>query len=297
MSPRLRVLVNPNAGRGRGLAPLASVRAELRRLGAEHVVVSTQSLAHAREEARAAAEREETVVAVGGDGFCGALAAELAGTPSALAFVPSGRGNDFARKLGVPKETVAAARLAVQGTVRSVDMGVANGTPFLGIASVGVDSDTQRYVESMRLVQGELVYFLAAVRAVARWRSARFTVTVDGRRSELSGYSVSVANSGIYGGGMRLVPHAEIDDGRLDAITIADYSKLRFFALFLTVFRGGHVNASPISFQSGVEVVVSADRPFVVYADGEPITDLPVTVRVLPATLRVVAPATGGGVP
>jgi YegS/Rv2252/BmrU family lipid kinase len=286
-----RLLVNPAASSGRAIESVHPVRDELARMGVRHVCVLTESLDHARAEAAAARERGECVIALGGDGLVGAVAGALRGSTSALALVPSGRGNDFARKLGLPRDPRAAVRLAVEGEERLVDTGEVNGAPFVGIASVGVDSATQAYVERARLVRGRLVYLMAAVRAVAAWRHATFSVTVDGRRHEVTGYSVGVANSGIYGGGMRLVPHADIEDGRLDVITIARFPKLAFFPVFLTVFRGGHVRAPAVSFERGQRVEVGADRSFAVYADGELIAWLPAVVTIHPRSLRVIAPA------
>jgi YegS/Rv2252/BmrU family lipid kinase len=283
-------MVNPAAAWGRALRSLASVEAELRRLGAAYAVVRTESLEHARSEARAAAESGEAVIALGGDGLVGAVAGGLRGTESPLAVVPSGRGNDFARKLGIPRDAVRAARLAVEGTERVVDMGTVDGTPFVGIASVGVDSDTQAHVDGALGHGGRLVYLLAALRALMSWEHARFTVRVDGVSHSFSGYSVSVANSGVYGGGMRLVPHADLEDGQLDVITIAAFPKALFVPLFLTVFRGGHVRAPAVRFLAGGRVEVEADRPFAVYADGERVGALPATVEVSPRCLRVIAP-------
>ena len=115
-------------------------------------------------------------------------------------------------------------------------------------------------------------------------------MTVDGEARDIAGYSVSVANSPRYGGGMRLVPHADIADGRLDVITIERFPKLGFLRVFPRVFRGGHVGHPAVHFFKGHTVELRADRPFVVWADGEPIARLPATVGVLPRCLRVVAP-------
>ena len=283
-------MVNPAAAWGRAVDELAPVEAELRRLGAAYAVVRTESLEHARSEARAAAEAGEVVIAVGGDGLVGATAGALLDRRGALALVPAGRGNDFARKLGVPRDSTRAARLAVQGPERILDMGTVDGRPFVGIASVGVDSDTQAHVGTALGHGGRLVYLVAALRALASWRHARFSVTVDGARRSFTGYSVSVANSGVYGGGMRLVPHADLEDGRLDVITIGAFPKALFVPLFLTVFRGGHVRARAVRFDSGRRVELDADRPFMIYADGEPVGALPATVEVRPRCLRVIAP-------
>jgi YegS/Rv2252/BmrU family lipid kinase len=272
------------------MSTLPAVETELTHLGIPHRVVDTQSVEHAREEARTAAEQGETVVAVGGDGLVGSLAGALRGKAGALAIVPSGRGNDFARVLKIPTEPREAARVAVDGAERVVDLGLANGRPFVGIASLGFDSDANRIANEAKLVKGNLVYLYAALRALAGWKHARFRVTVDGREHEVVGYSVAVGNSKAYGGGMFVFPHAKLDDGLLDIVTVAEHGKLRWLATVPKVFKGTHVDSPYGKFDTGELVKVVADRPFTVYADGDPIAELPLEVTVDKASLRVIVP-------
>jgi YegS/Rv2252/BmrU family lipid kinase len=287
----LAVLVNPAAAGGRASAAVAPVRAELDRLGARYRVVETRSADHAREEAAAAAERGEAVAGLGGDGLVGVLAGVLCGAEVPLAVLPRGRGNDLARVLGIPTEPAAAARVAVQGRERLIDVAEAGGRSFVGIASCGIDSDANRIANEAKLVRGNLVYLYAGLRAIAEWRDARFEVTVDGERRTFTGCSVVVANSKAYGGGMYAVPHAELDDGRLDVLITTSSPKLALVRLLLKAFHGSHVVDPVLRFMRGREVEVSADRPFEVYADGDPIADLPVRIRVAERVLRVMVPA------
>jgi YegS/Rv2252/BmrU family lipid kinase len=287
---RLALFANPAAAGGRAMSALPAVETELTHLGVSHRVVDTSSVDHAREEARAAAEQGETVVAVGGDGLVGSLAGALRGRAGALAIVPSGRGNDFARVLKIPTEPREAARVAVDGRERVVDLGVANGRAFVGIASLGFDSDANRIANEAKLVKGNLVYLYAALRALAGWKHARFRVTVDGREREVVGYSVAVGNSKAYGGGMFVFPHAKLDDGLLDIVTVAEHGKLRWLAAVPKVFKGTHVDSPYGKFETGEVVQVVADRPFTVYADGDPIAELPLEVTVDKASLRVIVP-------
>jgi YegS/Rv2252/BmrU family lipid kinase len=291
MARRLAVIVNPSAGSGRALEALPRIRDELGRTGADFRVVETNSADHAREEGRAARERGDTVGALGGDGLVGTLAGVLCGGESPLAVLPGGRGNDLARVLGIPTEPEAAARVAVEGVERAIDVPEVDGRSYVGIASCGFDSDANRIANEARFVRGNLVYVYAALRALAAWRHATFEVTVDGERHSVTGYSVIVANSKAYGGGMYVVPHAELDDGRLDVMLSGASSKLHFLRSLPKLFSGSHVDDPNIRFIRGREVAISADRPFVVYADGDPIGELPVRIRVAREALRVLVPA------
>ena len=287
----LAVLVNPAAAGGRALDALPEVRAELDRLGVEYRVVETDSPEHARSLARAAADAGETVASLGGDGLVSLVASELCGTEARLAVLPGGRGNDFARVLGIPREPAAAARVAVEGVERPVDVAEANGRTFVGIASLGIDSDANRIANEARVVKGNLVYLYAAVRALIEWKGATFEVVVDGEHHSFRGCSIAVANSKAYGGGMYAVPHAQLDDGLLDVLVTTEAPKPTLLRLTLKAFTGSHVTHPALRFLRGREVEVRSDRPFDVYADGDPVAELPVRIRVAERVLRVMVPA------
>jgi len=291
VSRRFALLVNPAAAGGRALRALPAVHAELDLLAAPHRTVTTRSVEHARQEAARAAESGETVLALGGDGLLRPLAGALRGTESALALVPCGRGNDFARVLEIPEEAGAATRVAVHGPERLLDVADVDGTPFVGIASFGFDSDANRIANETQLIKGSAVYLYATLRALAAWKPARFTVSVDGERHELLGYSVAVGNSKAYGGGMFMLPEAELDDGLLDVMLSKRASKLRFLRELPKVFKGAHLDSHYVEFLRGAVVEVASDRPFVIYADGDPIGATPATVRVESRCLRVVVPS------
>src|SRR5689334_6623633 len=163
---------------------------------------------HARELARGAAERGEIAAAMGGDGLTGAVASELRDGAGVLAVLPGGRGNDFARKLGIDADPVAACANIANGRERQIDLACVDGRCYLGILSAGLDSDANELANATKLKLGTAIYAYAALRALAGWKPAHWTVTVDGERREFDGYSVAVANSGVFGSGMYLVPHA-----------------------------------------------------------------------------------------
>ena len=285
------LIVNPHAGGGRALRLLPGVEAALRSQGRPFRVVETMSMQHARQLAREACDEGDIVAAMGGDGIVGAVAGELRDRQGLLAVIPGGRGNDFARKLDIPFDPVEAVKLLETGAERSVDLALANGTVYLGILSAGIDSDVSRIALETRLKLGTFVYTYGVLRAIARWKPAAWKVTIDGESLDYPGYSVAVANSGVFGGGMFLAPDASLEDGKLDVVLIRQQSRLRYLRGLPRVFNGSHLKDPAISLHQGCEITFEADRPFTAYADGDPIGDLPLTVQVLPGALRVVAPA------
>jgi YegS/Rv2252/BmrU family lipid kinase len=288
---RFALMVNPAAGGGRALEALPQVHATLDSLGAQHRTVTTRSIDHAYEEAMAAAAEGETLVALGGDGLLRPLAGALKGTGSALAIVPCGRGNDLARVLGIPEDPNQAARIAVEGDERLLDVANVEGTPFMGIASFGFDSDANRIANEAKLVKGNAVYLYALLRTLVTWKPATFTVTVDGEPHRMTGYTVAVGNSKVYGGGMYILPQAELDDGKLDVMLAKRASKLRCMWDVPKLFKGSHTNLDYMEFLRGEVIEVSSDRPFVIYADGDPIGATPAIMRVERRCLRVITPS------
>jgi YegS/Rv2252/BmrU family lipid kinase len=290
LSRRFALLVNPASAGGKALKALPAVHEALDRLQAPHRTVTTRSTEHAAEEAARAATQGETVAALSGDGLLRPLAGALKGTPAALAVIPCGRGNDLARVLGIPSDPTEAAELAVQGPEKLIDVANVDGTPYVGIASLGFDSDANRIANEAKLVRGNAVYLYAALRALAAWKPAAFTVTVDGERHDVSGYSVAVGNSKAYGGGMIVLPEAELDDGMLDVLISKDTSKLNFLRGVFQTFKAAHVDSPNAQFLRGATIEVSSDRPFVIYGDGDPIGTTPATMRVEHRCLRVIVP-------
>jgi YegS/Rv2252/BmrU family lipid kinase len=286
---RFAILMNPASAGGKPLRVLPGLQRELDAAGAEHRVVQTRDMAHAIHAAREASGRGEVVVALGGDGLVGKLAGALRdSTP--LGVVPAGRGNDFARALGIPEDVAGATRVLLDGVRKAFDLGEANGNPFACIAAMGYESEANRIANEAKLVRGNLVYAYAGIRALLAWKPAHFTVRLDGREHRFVGYSVAAANTGYHGGGMHLAPDADPSDGLLDVVMVEDGPKLRYIGNLPRVFKGTHVKDKTVSVHRAHEVEITADRPFDVYADGDPLTTLPATIRLVRGGLSVIVP-------
>jgi YegS/Rv2252/BmrU family lipid kinase len=288
---RIAVIANPSAGAGRARRRIAEVERALASQGLTYRVDWTRSLEHAAELARGAADAGEVAAAFGGDGLVAAVTGALKHSDGVVGVLPGGRGNDLARVLGIPREPAAACAVLASGTVRPLDLGEVGERTFVGIASCGFDSEANRIANESRLVRGSLVYAYAALRALLRWRPATFSVRLDGGDPHsLTGYTVAAANSPAYGGGMLLAPDASLEDGMLDVVLVGHVPKGRFLRLLPTVFKGAHVRQRNVAVLRAAEVRIDADRPFTLYADGDPIAPLPVTVRALPAAVKVLVP-------
>jgi len=318
------LIVNPAAGGGKALRLVNTVTAALDEAGAAYLVSQSASLDSARDLADAAARRGDVVVAVGGDGMAGALAGPVSAADGIYGIIPAGRGNDFALVLGVPAGPAAAARVLARGQVRTMDLigvGVPGESETIAALSVylGLPSVAGEIANRSRLLRGPVGYPVAALRALARWKPAAFRVEPAGQPAGQDGqpdgqdgipdgqdgipdgafaaYAVVVANCAYFGGGMKVAPTAEIDDGILDVITMRHGPRLAFIRVLLRIKDGTHVTLPRIGLGRAAEVTVTVDRAMLAAADGEALpgaaplpAGMPLRIRVLPRALRVIAP-------
>ncbi|MBQ0826348.1 diacylglycerol kinase family protein [Streptomyces tagetis] len=285
-------VVNPTAGGATAAAALLRVARPLREAGAGLETEYSRSLDHARDLARRAGERGRVVLAVGGDGMAGGIGGALSGTGTPLGLVPAGRGNDFARALGLPAEPAALAAILLRAEPRPVDTievtsAVHDRAVVLGSVYAGVDALANHHANRSRLLRGTASYYAGALRAVTTWRTTRYRVTVDGQEHAFAGYTVVAANSGYYGSDRHIAPAARVDDGLLEVVMIHHAPRRLFFALMNELGTGAHVHRPQVRVVRGRQVRIEADRPVPYGADGEVEAAVPVTARVLPGALRV----------
>jgi diacylglycerol kinase (ATP) len=291
------VVANPTSGRGKGARFIPKVDALLRSLGVNHRMAICAGPEDPERLACQAAEGGAAIVtALGGDGQVGQCVNGLIGTESALAVIPTGTGNDFARHLGLdPKNPLKATELLASPVTRSIDVvRVKTAGPerhFINVGGTGFDSEVNERANRITWPKGRSKYVYSVFATLARFSPGRFRVTVDGREHFLPGMMIAVGNGASYGGGMKVTPEARSDDGILDLCVIGEVSKFEFVKTFPKVFSGKHVTHPKVTMLRGREIDISAERPFEVYGDGERLGSLPATFTVVPGALRVVVPA------
>ena len=258
--------------------------------------------------------RPRVVVSVGGDGMLSSLAGLVSAAGGTLGVVPAGRGNDFARMLGLPTDPASVAALLLDGQVRSVDL-VSLTLPgaaarlVAGSVYSGVDARAGEIVDRAHRLPRKAQYPYAALRALATYSPARFRVSVDGVERDYSAASVVVANSAYYGSGMKIAPAAAVSDGVLDIVVIEAAGRLALMRSLPKVYDGAHVDLPDVTVLTGKRVELRADpsrlasshlrtgapRPVPVGGDGEPLgrlpglADEPALVEVRPGALAVIA--------
>ena len=164
-------------------------------------------------------------MAVGGDGTVNEVVNGIAGLDVELAVIPRGTGWDFVRTYRIPRKLEAAVEVALRGRTRVIDLGRAHYLGWDGAerercsrtsSSAGMSGAiAKRANETSKALGGKVSYAWATFSVFSRWRNGEVTVRVDGEEHRGRMHDVIVANGGYLGGGMKMLPEAEPDDGRL----------------------------------------------------------------------------------
>ena len=305
------VIFNPAAGRGRGRKRIEIYR----RLLAEHIDEVTFAVTTRPGEERELADQaiEEgynIIVAVGGDGTWGNVADRLADSRRknlALALLPNGTGNDFARNLGYdPSNPKQAVLTLAAGHIRAVDMGrvetlsAAENKPhvmeqrnFLNLIGFGFDVAVIDAAANARFLRGELLYKITALQQLFRFQGTRVSITGDqGEARDRLHLMLTISNGCFFGGGFQIAPDATVQDGRLHACCIQDAPALTRLKLFNKAERGLHVGSAQVEILTDTRFRLEFDQPprFEMDGDVRQAADNTVEVSVLPQVLQVVAP-------
>lgn len=289
--------MNPAASFGRNRAVGPAVVERLVHAGYEVSMLREANFELLRRETESAfGQGTDALVVVGGDGMVSLGVNLVAQTGVPLGIVAAGTGNDLARGLGLPYDDPAAATdalvAALERPTRRIDAGVVRHgelrTWFACVVSTGFDAVVNERANRMTRPRGPSRYTLALLGELATFRPRTYAITIDGVRREQKAMLVSVANNASLGGGMRIVPHAELADGLLDVFIVHPLSRAGLLAVFPKVFRGEHTDHPAVEFVQGSRITIEADH-IIAYADGERIGPLPIDVEVVPGALSVFA--------
>jgi YegS/Rv2252/BmrU family lipid kinase len=247
----------------------------------------------------------DRVVVGGGDGTLSAAAGVLAGERAALAVLPLGTANDFARGLGLPTDLAEACTLAAAGVVREVDVACAGGRPFLNAATFGLSSAaTRRLSDDLKKKLGPLAYPVSTFGEAMSPTPFHARILADGQAHELDVLQVVVGNGRYHGGGTVVAPDAQNDDRHLDLWALASASEpdaeggagdrlkdlARLARVAMLLRRGRHVEHPAVLHLRARRLAIETDPPQDLDADGEGAGTTPVVFTVSPARLRVVVP-------
>lgn len=293
--PRALIVLNPLAGQASALRQnVQAARAVWLAHGWSVDIETTNASGDGARLARdAAAAGYDVVVAAGGDGTINEVVNGLAGTRTALAVLPVGTVNVWARELGIPLEPRAAALALMQARIRCIDLGRADGRYFLLMAGVGFDAAVVNEVrsdEKRRL--GALAYVLRTFDLALRFRGQRARISLDDRKIRGRVLLVVIGNSQLYGGVFKITARASIDDGLLDVCVIKGDSLIEAPLRIISILRQRYTFDPRIEYHRARTIRVETRGALPVQVDGDQAGMTPMTFVVVPGALRALLPQT-----
>ena len=287
------VIVNPTARKLPSQSRLGEARDWLDERGWAVEWLETAAPGDATSLAADAARRGVPLLFVcGGDGTLNEAVNGLAGSETALAVIPTGTVNLWAREVGLLKKPHEAVRLAVDGGRRRIDLGRAGERYFLLMAGFGLDAAAIHDVSHrMKSRFGAAAYAVSAAREALRYRSSPLTLSLDGRERTLELLMLIVGNTRKYAGLTEVTPAAIVDDGRLDVCAYCGRGRWDILWLALLTLIRQHRRSKKVLHQRVQRLGIRSDSPLLVQLDGDAQSESPTEVSVAPGALWVAVPA------
>jgi diacylglycerol kinase (ATP) len=209
----------------------------------------------------------------------------------ALGIIPMGRGNDLAQSLGIPLDYRRACEVLRRGQTRRLDVANAGGRIYASVAGAGFDAEVNALAnQDSAWLRGKAVYVNAVFRALSKFKPKRLEIEYDDRRFVGEAMLVAIGNTTSYGGGLKIVPQAQPDDGWLDVCVVKKTTKLELLRQLPSAYKGKHVNHPAIEMYRARRVTISSPDPVELFGDGEFLQPIPVTIEIIPQALRVIVP-------
>jgi diacylglycerol kinase (ATP) len=283
------LILNPKAGQRARSGTVERTLAVAARLGWRVDVAETAERGDATRLAAEAARSGQRIVLVGGgDGTLNEVIQGLAGTDTAVGALPLGTMNVWVRELGLSLDPADTIRELLRGQVRRIDLGRVNGRYFLLMAGLGFDAEAMNAVQGQAKRRlGPVAILAAGALAALRSRGSRLRLRADGRPVETDGLLITVGNTRLWAGAVRITHHATAADGLLDVCIFPGHSLLTRLRHVLLVFIGRHDADPEVTYLQARELLVAARPALPLQVDGEPFGTTPARIEVVPGALRV----------
>ncbi len=296
MSNHWTIIANPVSGRGRARCIGEQVADLLHERGVTVDLMMSGSPGDCERIAREVLARgARQVAACGGDGTVHEVVNGLANSDAVLGVVPCGRGNDLARALGLSRDVKDVVNTLVHGVDRAIDLGKAGDRFFATVATLGFDTAVAQRMRSQRAgfltraleVGSKVSYGLTVLRTLVGYRSPFVRLWGDFGVLERRILLAATANAPFYGSGVKIAPDAIVDDGILDVCIVTDISRWTVLRLFLRGYSGTHVGHSAVRIVQTRTLWILSDDSLWIFADGEPVCEVPAKIEVVPGALKV----------
>ena len=291
------IIANPTSGKGASRLLANRIGTLLADAEFPNAVIFTTKAGDAETMAASAVEDGcAGVLACGGDGTLHEVINGVMSRPEAsdvmVGVAPSGRCNDFAKALGLPKSAEEIRDLILAGRSSQIDLGLVGGRYFATVATLGFDSTVSQYVADGQVpgfLKGTPSYLYAIFLQLFRYRDVQVSLEGDDFRYSGRTFLTATANTRQYGGNMRIAPDALPDDGKLDVCLVESVSRCDVVMILPRVFWGGHTTHPAVSIHRVRSLNIETETPMPIWADGERVSQTPAEISLVPGVLKLLA--------
>jgi diacylglycerol kinase (ATP) len=290
------VIFNPRSGKGRGAQFVSPVLRGLSSAARVEHALTREPGDEGRLAEEAIARGFRRIVAVGGDGTWINVGNAIlrSGQPAKLGLVPGGTGCDLAKTLGIPPRDIhACCRVVLDGRTRRIDVGRIEQKYFLNIAGFGYDVAVLEDSWSVGYLEGSLLYLYCALRQLHSYRGFWLEAEADGQPLVAGErLMVIVANARIFGGGFRVAPQADVEDGLLDAVDFGNMGLWPRVTALVRLLAGTHSEHPQVATTKARRLVYRFKEPPAYETDGEwnQAAGTEVVIEAVPRALEVLVP-------
>ena len=299
--PKLGIVLNPTAGRGRAEQIEKRIIEFLSRRNIVFQLEKTNGPLHATSLSNQLSKECDIIVAVGGDGTVNEVATGLIGSTASLAIYPIGSGNDFNRIIGISKKLDEAFNTIISGTKKLIDLGkvtiknysgITIVKNFINVLGIGIDAQIAKETKRIKYLRGLPLYLLAAIKALSTYSPNKYII-IDGDMTREEYVYLLCAGNGIYeGGGFKMLPNADPSDSKMNICLIKKMSVLNAIPLIPRIITGTHGNHKMISIWVSKSLKVSSKEPFIIHGDGEIFEEdaMEAKIELLPNAITIIVP-------
>lgn len=204
-----------------------------------------------------------------------------------LGIIPSGTSNDFAAYLGIEKNIDMCVDVIVKGAIKKFDVGKVNDKYFFNVASAGLMTSVAHSADVvLKNAFGKMAYYIKGLGELPNFKALKMTIIADDHRIEEDVFLFLVMNSGTVGGFPRLVPYAQIDDGKLDLLIVNKCNLPELMSLFISFLKGIHHNSKHVTYLQAKKISITCEEELDSDLDGEQGPKLPLTIEVVPSKIK-----------
>ncbi len=286
---KILFIVNPISGKGSAKKVIPIIKNSFKDFDMDMKI--TKFVGDATNIASLNASKYTDIISVGGDGTLKEVLDGLMYYKGNVGIIPCGTGNDFIRSLDLSNSIDKCVDVIKQNKAKKVDVLLVNEQPYINIASFGVDGDVIVGTDKIKhMITGTPAYALSAINSISKFKPYKVTMQIDNKIIEREIAIVAVSNGMYFGGGMKISPLSNLDDGLLDVTIANKTNRLKLISLFKKLFKAQHMNSNIVEHYKCKYFKIESNQEIRINADGNLIGKIPAEIKLADYQINILIP-------